>query len=143
MTTVHGLSLHRAVVENDMGEGGCDTVMQGCFSFRNYWIQNNVERARNFCNCPGLIIAISGPWMVILGAVFVEYPVIQPLTDTFGSVFIHQQIRNCSESPGSLALRCSLQSLDSYYTNLNIPSDLGAPANIARFFPYIQSYLRY
>lgn len=81
MTTVHGLSLHRAVVENDMGEGGCDTVMQGCFSFRNYWIQNNVERARNFCNCPGLIIAISGPWMVILGAVFVEYPVIQPLTD--------------------------------------------------------------
>jgi hypothetical protein len=45
LTMAHGMSLYRAILEwkNDMGEGGCDAVKQGCFSFRNYWIQPSVR----------------------------------------------------------------------------------------------------
>jgi len=45
LTIAHGMSLYRAVLEwkNDIGEGGCDAVKQGCFSFRNYWIQKDVR----------------------------------------------------------------------------------------------------
>jgi hypothetical protein len=45
VTIAHGMSLYRAILEwkNDMGECGCDAVKQGCFSFRNYWIQRNVH----------------------------------------------------------------------------------------------------
>jgi serine/threonine protein kinase len=32
-------------------------------------------------NCPCFIIALAGPWLCILGAVFVVRPIIQPLTD--------------------------------------------------------------
>ena len=45
VTIAHGMSLYRAILEwkNDMGEGGCDPVKQGCFSFRDYWVQPNVR----------------------------------------------------------------------------------------------------
>ena len=47
VTIAYGMSLYRAILEwkNDMGEGGCDAVKQGCFSFRNYWIQSSVRNA--------------------------------------------------------------------------------------------------
>jgi hypothetical protein len=45
VTIIHELPLYRGILEwkNDMGEGGCDAVKQGCFSFRNYWTQNKVR----------------------------------------------------------------------------------------------------
>jgi serine/threonine protein kinase len=79
--------------------------------------------------------------MVVLGAVFVEFPVIQPLTDYIW-LGVHpsadEQLLRVAQV--LLALRHSLESLDSYYTKLNIPTDVDAPTNLARFFPYILSY---
>jgi len=39
-----------------------------------------------------------------------------------------------------LALRRTLQSLDGFYTQLNIPADPTAPTNLARFFPHFLSF---
>jgi len=79
--------------------------------------------------------------MVILGAVFVEYPVIQPLTDYIW-LGIHpsadDQLLRIARV--LLALRHSLQSLDNYYQTLDIPTNPGAPTNLARFFPHILAY---
>ena len=57
MTIAHGLSLYRAILEwnNDMDEGGCDAIKQGCFSFRNYWIQPSVWTAV-LCSSPPLTL---------------------------------------------------------------------------------------
>lgn len=79
--------------------------------------------------------------MVILGAVFIQCPVVQPLTDYIW-LGVHpsadEQLLRVAQV--LLALRHSLESLDSYYTKLNIPTNADAPTNLARFFPHILSY---
>lgn len=58
MTIAHGMSLYRAILEwkNDMVEGGCYAVKQGCFSFPNYWIQLSVHNA---------VLCLSAPLTII------------------------------------------------------------------------------
>lgn len=77
--------------------------------------------------------------MVVLGAVFVESLVIQPLTDYIW-LGVHpsndrQLLRNARIL---LALRRSLDSLDKFYTGLSIPKTPTSDPN--RFYPYVRSY---
>jgi hypothetical protein len=85
--------------------------------------------------------SISGPWMVVLAAVFVEFPVIQPLMD-----YIWLGVHPSADGQllrvawVLLALWHTLQSLDRFYTQLNIPADPTAPMNLACFFPHLVSF---
>src|SRR5882762_984351 len=85
--------------------------------------------------------AISYPWMVVLGGVFVEFSVIHPLMDYIW-LGVHpsgdEQLLRVTRV--LLALRRALQSLDRCYTQLNIPADPTAPTNLERFFPHVLSY---
>ena len=42
------------------------------------WIE---EKLVLHCCCPSIILAIAGPWMCVLGGVFVQKTITQPLTD--------------------------------------------------------------
>jgi hypothetical protein len=81
--------------------------------------------------------------MAILRAVFVEQPIIQPLTD-YICIGAHasdgSQIHRFAQL--FLALKRSLQSLDLFHRNLTIPAlaTPPTPANFTRFFPYVNSY---
>jgi len=79
--------------------------------------------------------------MVVLGGVFVEFPVIQPLTDYIW-LGVHPSADDqlLRVTRVLLALRSALQSLNIFYTRLNIPADPTVPTNLARFFPHILSY---
>ena len=79
--------------------------------------------------------------MVVLGAVFVEFPVIQPLTDYIW-LGVHPSADGqlLRVARVLLALRRTLQSLDGFYAQLNIPADPTAPTNLARFFPHLLSF---
>ena len=47
------------------------------FSLTLFWIEKDiVER----CCCPSIILAIAGPWLCVLGGVFVDKAIIQRLT---------------------------------------------------------------
>jgi hypothetical protein len=76
--------------------------------------------------------------MVILGAVFVEFPVIQPLTDYIW-LGVHPSADGqlLRVARVLLALRRTLQSLDMFYTQLKIPADPTVPTNLSRFFPHL------
>jgi hypothetical protein len=70
----------------------------------------------------------------------VEFPVIQPLTDYLWlgvHPSVDEQLLRVTRI--LLALRHALQSLDRFYTQLNISADPAAPTNLARFFPHILS----
>ncbi|KAI9460117.1 hypothetical protein BJY52DRAFT_1168714, partial [Lactarius psammicola] len=49
--------------------------------FRSYYTRKEMDSFRNRCCCPSFLIAFTGPWICILGAVFVDHVVVQQLTD--------------------------------------------------------------
>ncbi|CAE6428928.1 unnamed protein product [Rhizoctonia solani] len=65
-------------MKNEIGTGGSDPSIQAAQSYSRVW---QTSRLLDRCCCPTILIAIAGPWMCILGAVFLDRPVIQPLTD--------------------------------------------------------------
>lgn len=67
-------------INNEIGTGGSDPTVQGAISYAKYWGENQLDWIRYLCCCPSFILAISGPWICILGAVMLDHPVIQPLT---------------------------------------------------------------
>jgi hypothetical protein len=79
--------------------------------------------------------------MVVLAAVFVEFPVIQPLTDYIW-LGVHPSADGqlLRVARVLLALRHALQSLDRFYTQLNIPANPTAPMNLTHFFPHLVSF---
>ncbi|KAJ1302980.1 hypothetical protein OPQ81_003272 [Rhizoctonia solani] len=68
-------------VKNEIGTGKSDPSIQGGESYGIYWSQDEMKQLRGICRCPSLIIAVAGPWMCVLGAIYLEHVVVQPLTD--------------------------------------------------------------
>ncbi|OBZ65574.1 hypothetical protein A0H81_14458 [Grifola frondosa] len=73
----------RAVVEvkNEIGTGLCDPSIEGGMYYRKYWVQPSMEPVLNACCCPSFVISVAGPWICVLGAVFVDHVIVQPLTE--------------------------------------------------------------
>ncbi|KAG8920637.1 hypothetical protein FRC02_000790 [Tulasnella sp. 418] len=125
----------RAVLEmrNEIGTGGCDPSIQGACSYRHYWSSTAAGKIRELCCCPSFIIALAGPWMCILGAVFGQNVIVQQLTN-----YIYLGGDPNSENPMSeivmvfRALSAGLKTLDVYYSALQVKS---GPL-YSRFFPY-------
>ncbi|RIB19165.1 hypothetical protein C2G38_2015932 [Gigaspora rosea] len=121
--------------KNEIGTGGSDPTIQGAIYFRDYWSQSNVDKIRECCCAPSFIISIAGPWVCILGAVFLNRVVIQPLTD-FIPLTINLRIPDQFNRIARLfyALLVAFHRLQYFYQNLSLdPSD-------QRFFPYIREF---
>jgi hypothetical protein len=96
-----------------------------------------VDGIRKQCCCPSLIITIAGPWIAILGAVFLDYPVVQPLTDFLWVGDNPQQPSRLTHLTRVFhCVSLALQELREYYGGL---PDTGNPPG--RFFPYVTHYL--
>ncbi|KAH7337237.1 hypothetical protein B0J17DRAFT_758573 [Rhizoctonia solani] len=93
----------------------------------------------NSCCCPSILIAIAGPWMCVLGAIFLDRPVVQPLTDflwvgedrvrPFELDHIARVFHSINQARGEL---------DNYYRANNPPSP--GKSSISPF-PYLTHYL--
>ncbi|KAF7346107.1 Proteinkinasesubdomain-containingproteinPKL ccin9 [Mycena sanguinolenta] len=70
-----------AELKRDIGEGGCDASTQASLSVLRYWAQAENEPAIKASCCPTYVFALSGPWLVILGAVITSRCIVQRLTD--------------------------------------------------------------
>ena len=101
---------------------------------------------RDRCCCPTLILAGGGPWMVVLGGVLTDRPIVQRLTDMLwiGHSSTHQEVRIEHLARVFLALRTSAEELGNFYRNL-IHNMTEMPAfdqrkldhPHPRFYPYI------
>ena len=57
---------------------GVDKIDQMWLSLMLSWMEKKLVL---YCCCPSIILAIVGPWMYVLGGVFVQKTITQPLTD--------------------------------------------------------------
>ncbi|CAE6373097.1 unnamed protein product [Rhizoctonia solani] len=65
-------------MKDEIGTGGGDPSIQTAYSYSRFWRNSQLK---DRCCCPSILIAIAGPWMCVLGAVLLDRPVVQPLTD--------------------------------------------------------------
>ena len=121
MTDVGNQVAYRMILEakNEIGKGGYDPTIQMSLYYHNYWSQEDSQRIRDICCCPTFGIAIAGPWMCILGAIFLEDAVVQPLTPF---IFLSTTPAD-DESLGYITrvlsmLKRSTTSLDHFYQGL-------------------------
>jgi hypothetical protein len=74
---------------------------------------------RDACGCPTFFIAIVGPWLLILGAVFVDRIVVQELTDFIWigrHPFDDEKIKRVTQILTALGM--GVGELDNYYSKL-------------------------
>ncbi|KAF8592728.1 hypothetical protein K439DRAFT_1379042 [Ramaria rubella] len=138
ITAVYGVThayLGILEVKNEIGTAGSDPSIQGCLAYRKYWIAATQDDLRSKCYCPTIILAIAGPWLCVLGAVYVEQAIVQPLTDYLwlgGDAFSDSRIISMGRMFN--ALESAFSTLRHYYTDTINAHD--RPDG----FPFIRSY---
>ncbi|CAB4431468.1 unnamed protein product [Rhizophagus irregularis] len=104
-------------IKNEI-DAGYDPVIWAADSYAKYYTQSKNHKFLKGCNMPCFIIALAGPWISVLGAVYVEKPVIEPLTAF--EPLIHVNDLTHSEKIARLfkALHLGSDSLKNYYDSL-------------------------
>ncbi|CAG8711003.1 431_t:CDS:10, partial [Gigaspora margarita] len=127
--------------KNEIGTGGKDSSIQGGCCLAKYWAQLQTVKICNNSCCPSIILAIAGPWFCVLGAVYLEKPVIKPLNDF---ILIADRPEDDGKRVKELAvffksLRLAFRTLDNYYKNLK-ELNKAEIEKIQKFFPYRNQY---
>ncbi|KAF8152649.1 hypothetical protein B0H34DRAFT_727028 [Crassisporium funariophilum] len=134
-----------ALVEEkfELGEGGSEPSIQGSFSYAKYWTGVGHDQILKRCSCPTFIIALAGPWLTVLGAVYTTQPVVQRLTSYLwlGNSRANDDDQVLNIARVFHALDHSLCKLLPYYTHLEPTLGPVPPTpDPRRFFPSITSY---
>ncbi|KAB5592332.1 Sorting nexin-25 [Ceratobasidium theobromae] len=121
-------------VNDDVGRGGNDPSIRAGGFYSAHWAQPSLRDLLGQCCCPSILIAFAGPWMCILGAVFLGGPVVQPLTDFLWVGYDPARPSRLTHLARVFyCLSLAQRELTEFYENLPIPSP-------ARFFPYVTHY---
>ncbi|CAE6446212.1 unnamed protein product [Rhizoctonia solani] len=122
-------------MKNEIGSGASDPSIQAAQSYTRAW--KGLPGFTDRCCCPSILIAIAGPWMSVLGAIFLDRPVIQPLT---GFLWVGHN----PSVPSNLddlarvfyGISQAREELKNYYAALPDPREV-----LASFFPYLTEYV--
>lgn len=117
-------------VKNEVGTGGADITTQVGLSYREHWSQNEVphllpfievclpahqDMSRASC-CPAFLLAFTGSWLCVLGAVFTDKPIVQPLTPLLWLGRLHARKQQYKEITRLFAtLSTGISELDEFY----------------------------
>ncbi|KAK0242163.1 hypothetical protein EDD85DRAFT_278209 [Armillaria nabsnona] len=126
--------------KSELGSGGDVTTQGGC-SYTAFWLSKDHQELRECSCCPSFIICLTGPWMVVMGAVFTTQPIVQRLTDFIwlGTSPVINDAQ-CIRVAGVLrALKAGVRTLDDYYRDL-VHLPLSSNAHHPRFFPFPTSF---
>ncbi|KAI0250970.1 hypothetical protein BJV78DRAFT_1214991 [Lactifluus subvellereus] len=127
-------------VKNEIGTASTDPYNQASLAYRKYWADSSRDGIRARCYCPNLILAIAGPWLCVLGGVYLQKAVIQPLTDYVwlgGDAFNADRVVFASQL--FTALKSVISTLWMYYRSLDF-SDATVQTEMPDPFPFIQEY---
>ncbi|XP_006459609.1 hypothetical protein AGABI2DRAFT_191518 [Agaricus bisporus var. bisporus H97] len=137
-----------AEFKRSLGEGGCDASIQAGNSMRKKLGEDESKAIVDKCCCPVFMLAGGGPWLCVLGGVFINRFIVQRLTDMMwiGLGTTHEDHRVYQVAKVLLALRNSLQDLNHFYefvaTTDKIPDfDAKKKDPHPRHFPYPHSYV--
>ncbi|KAH8983286.1 hypothetical protein EDB92DRAFT_1803926 [Lactarius akahatsu] len=124
--------------ENKIGTGGHDPLKRCTTFFRSYYAREGMKPIRDHCCCPTYLIALAGHWICILGAVFVDDVVVQPLTDFIwigGYSCSDDRLKSMTRILASLG--AGIAELRQFYMNLSFHDSQEDPQ---RFYPFIRQY---
>ncbi|KAI0244943.1 hypothetical protein BJV78DRAFT_1339844, partial [Lactifluus subvellereus] len=127
-------------VKNEIGTANADPYNQASLAYRKYWADSSRDDIRTRCYCPSIILAIAGPWLCVLGGVYLQKVVIQPLTDYVwlgGDIFNADHLVFASRL--FTALKSAISTLRTYYRSLNF-SKAVVRTGMPDPFPFIQEY---
>ena len=134
-------------LESEIGGGDADATMQAGLSYRRFWAHNQVficfslidlcspihqKESRASC-CPAFLLAIMGPWICVLGAVFTDKPIVQPLTPLLWLGRMKSQYEQVTRVFAALSM--GIDELQDSYSKVDF-----SRVSSARFFPYITSF---
>ncbi|TFK59592.1 hypothetical protein BDN72DRAFT_883895 [Pluteus cervinus] len=92
------------------------------------------------CYCPTIILAIAGPWLCVLGGIYLNQAVVRPLTDYIwlgGDIFNPNRLTSASRLFS--ALRSAILELEIYYNS--IKSSPPIPITLTPDpFPFVRGY---
>ncbi|QRV79847.1 adaptin amino-terminal region protein [Ceratobasidium sp. AG-Ba] len=126
-------------IKNEVGTGACDPGIQAAEDYGICWSQGDVSSIRGSCCCPSLLIAVAGPWMCILGAVYLDHVVVQQLTDyVWLGHHPQQEIHLRRLTRLFCAARDSIVQLSNYYASIS--GTPPRPPDRERFFPHVRQY---
>ncbi|CAI2183281.1 9445_t:CDS:1, partial [Funneliformis geosporum] len=123
-------------IKNEIGTGFSDPTIQGSLSYVRRWAQERFRDFRRSCNCPSIIIALAGPWICILGSVYLEKGIIDPLTTFIPLVPFHHYSYHKRISRLFEALLHAFDYLKNYYEGLTLSKDV----NCQWFYPFPREY---
>ncbi|KAF5363522.1 hypothetical protein D9756_000153 [Leucocoprinus leucothites] len=129
-------------IKNEIGTASTDPYNQGSLAYRKYWAGEPQDAIRRNSHCPSIILAIAGPWLCVLGGVYLQKAVIQPLTDYVwlgGDNFSEDRLLFASRL--FAALKSAVSTLKLYYDDL-APRLLNpiSQDDISDAFPFITEY---
>ncbi|CAG8720643.1 4180_t:CDS:2 [Dentiscutata erythropus] len=79
-------------IKNEIGTGKCDPTTQAAAFYAKFYAQKKYEKILKGCNMPCFIIGLAGPWICVLGAVYIEKPLIEPLTSFEPLIFTNDRV---------------------------------------------------
>ncbi|KAB5588663.1 Kinase domain containing protein [Ceratobasidium theobromae] len=120
-------------VKNEIEDADCDPSIHVAQTYARWWKDKSLLAQ---CCCPSILIAIVGPWMCILGAVYLERPTVQPLTDFMWIAY--NPINPFGSDRIARAFHCARLARDELEVFYKNPPDL--KDNLQRYFPYITHY---
>ncbi|KAH9053957.1 hypothetical protein EDB83DRAFT_2552759 [Lactarius deliciosus] len=102
----------------------------------------NREDIRQKCCCPTFLVATGGPWFGVLGGVFTDRFIVQPLTAMHWMVLSKREEDNqvYHSARVLVTLRNCLVKLQTFYRALESPSTFIANKPHPRYFPYPTSF---
>ncbi|KAH8992599.1 hypothetical protein EDB86DRAFT_2932241 [Lactarius hatsudake] len=109
---------------------------------RRFWIHPSREDIRQKCCCPTFLVATGGPWFGVLGGVFTDRFIVQPLTAMHWMALSKREEDNqvYHSARVLVALRNCLVKLQTFYRALEGPSTFIANKPHPRYFPYPTSF---
>ncbi|KIO31818.1 hypothetical protein M407DRAFT_58480, partial [Tulasnella calospora MUT 4182] len=119
--------------KNEIGAGGSDPDIQGAFSFRKMWVEED-SPVPNVCCCPSFVLSVAGPHITIHGAIFAGQFIVQPLTETLGLANFPNPFERAQYiAKIMVALRHCLEALEKFYSGLT-PANTPQRANFSPIF---------
>ncbi|CAG8684473.1 24319_t:CDS:2, partial [Racocetra persica] len=123
-------------IKNELGLGGCDPTVQGAIYYKDHWTQLSSIQISECCCAPSFIIVVAGPWICVLGCIFLSKVIVQPLTD-FIPLTIGVEDFDQVERIVRLfyALHLAICRLEEFYKGLDMV------VNDQKYFPYFNHYI--
>ncbi|CAG8766720.1 15719_t:CDS:2, partial [Racocetra persica] len=136
---IHSINILYLLIKitNEIGTGKCDPTIQAAAFYAKFYAQNKYEKILKGCNVPCFIIVLAGPWICVLGAVYVEKPLIEPLTSFEPLILTNDRIHLEKIARLFMALRLGCDNLMKYYESLS--DSILNVVDYQRFFPYIRT----